>query len=207
MQVLDKSKKTAFIIGNGKSRLGFHLEVLRKYGAIYGCNALYREFYPDWLVAIDDGMISEIRSQTEFPLERFIEPEMSERFEPTALHGHPHVPRSNAGMNAMLEAIRHGHTQLVMVGFDFIVASETVGTSNMFEGTKNYELNTKATFNDNANRMRFLNWFIDQNKEVDFIFTIPNISGDITMWEFATEKDVIAIEIDKLEGILNDTFN
>ena len=55
--------------------------------------------------------------------------------------------------------------------------------------------------------MRFLNWFIDQNKEVDFIFTIPNISGDITMWEFATEKDVIAIEIGKLEGILNDTFN
>jgi len=206
MNFLDKDKPTAFIIGNGKSRKGFDLNILRPYGKIYGCNALYREFHPDYLIAIDEGMIDEIRSQLSFPLERFIEPDFYEKFEPVALHPKGNVPRSNAGMNAMLEAIRHGNTQLIMIGFDFIVASEEVGTSNIFEGTKNYEGNTKATFADNANRMRFLNWFIDQNKEIDFIFTIPNIDGNITMWEFATEKDVIAIEIDKLHEALHATF-
>ena len=206
MNFLDKNKKTAFIIGNGKSRLGFDLNKLRLYGTIYGCNALYREFHPDYLIAIDESMIDEIRSQLQFPLDRFIEPEFYEKFEPVALHPSGNVPRSNAGMNAMLQAIRHGHTQLIMIGFDFIVASEDVGTSNIFEGTKNYEGNTKASFADNANRMRFLNWFIDQNKEVDFIFTIPKIDGDITMWEFATEKKVLALEITQLEGILHDHF-
>ena len=108
MNFLDKDKPTAFIIGNGKSRKGFDLNILRPYGKIYGCNALYREFDPDYLIAIDEGMIDEIRSQLSFPLERFIEPDFYEKFEPVALHPKGNVPRSNAGMNAMLEAIRHG---------------------------------------------------------------------------------------------------
>lgn len=206
---IEKDRKTAFIIGNGKSRKGFDLEQLRKHGTIFGCNALYRDFHPDYLVAIDDKIISEIRSQFSFPLERFIEPNFYEKFEPVALHpnGGGRVPRSNAGMNAMLEAIRRGHDQLIMLGFDFIVSSKDIGTSNMYDGTYAYEADTRCSFEDNANRMRFLNWFIDQNKEVKFIFTIPDIQGDITMWEFATEQDVYAIFINQLMELLNGTNN
>ena len=53
---MKKSKiysNTAFIIGNGKSRENFDLEQLRPHGHIYGCNALYRNFAPDYLIAID----------------------------------------------------------------------------------------------------------------------------------------------------------
>jgi len=50
----------AFIIGNGVSRKGFDLEQLRGKGVIYGCNALYRDFMPDILVATDDKMREEI---------------------------------------------------------------------------------------------------------------------------------------------------
>ena len=50
----------AFIIGNGVSRKGFDLEQLRGKGVIYGCNALYRDFMPDVLVATDDKMREEI---------------------------------------------------------------------------------------------------------------------------------------------------
>ena len=50
----------AFIIGNGKSRIGFDLNQLRGKGTIYGCNALYRDFMPDVLVATDDRMREEI---------------------------------------------------------------------------------------------------------------------------------------------------
>ena len=50
----------AFFIGNGESRKGFDLEQLRPHGKIYGCNALYRDFTPDVLVAVDHGICHEI---------------------------------------------------------------------------------------------------------------------------------------------------
>jgi len=52
--------KKVFCIGNGESRRGFDLEKLREYGKIYGCNALYRDFMPDALTAVDHGIMHEI---------------------------------------------------------------------------------------------------------------------------------------------------
>ena len=45
--------KRVFCVGNGESRRNVNLEVLRKFGKIYGCNAMYRDFTPDVLVAVD----------------------------------------------------------------------------------------------------------------------------------------------------------
>jgi len=52
--------KKVFCIGNGESRKGFDLETLRKHGTMYGCNALYRDFMPDVLTAVDHGIMHEI---------------------------------------------------------------------------------------------------------------------------------------------------
>ena len=75
---------TAFIIGNGTSRKGFDLTRLKPYGTVFGCNALYRDFpdysLPDFLVSIDDGIITEIE-HSDFPSKRFIVPPMDERLE------------------------------------------------------------------------------------------------------------------------------
>jgi len=49
-----------FLIGNGESRLGFDLNKLKPYGKVYGCNAIYRDFTPDVLVAVDHGIMHEI---------------------------------------------------------------------------------------------------------------------------------------------------
>ena len=49
-----------FLIGNGESRKDFDLEQLRPHGRIYGCNALYRDFTPDVLCAVDYGISHEI---------------------------------------------------------------------------------------------------------------------------------------------------
>lgn len=49
-----------FVIGNGESRRGFDLEQLRDHGTIIGCNALYRDFIPDILVAVDRPILKEI---------------------------------------------------------------------------------------------------------------------------------------------------
>lgn len=53
--------KTAFVIGNGESRKNFDLTLLKGKGIIVGCNALYRDFTPDILVAVDSRMIKEIK--------------------------------------------------------------------------------------------------------------------------------------------------
>jgi hypothetical protein len=52
----------AFVLGNGVSRQAVTLELLRPLGKIYGCNALYRDFAPDVLVAADRAISAEIQN-------------------------------------------------------------------------------------------------------------------------------------------------
>jgi len=52
--------KRVFLIGNGESRKGFDLNILKPFGRIYGCNAIYREYTPDVLVSVDHGIMHEI---------------------------------------------------------------------------------------------------------------------------------------------------
>ena len=49
-----------FILGNGQSRLGVNLEKLKEYGKVYGCNAIYRDFKPDVLIGVDQGIMHEM---------------------------------------------------------------------------------------------------------------------------------------------------
>ena len=59
----------ALAIGNGRSRLEFDLtHIARHKGGLlgadrlqtYGCNALYRDFTPDFLVAVGNDIVKEI---------------------------------------------------------------------------------------------------------------------------------------------------
>ena len=54
----------AFIIGNGPSRKQVKLDELE--GTTFGCNAIYRDFKPDYLVSGDAGVIKEICA-TQYP--------------------------------------------------------------------------------------------------------------------------------------------
>ena len=52
--------KRVFVICNGESRKDIDLEQLKQYGKVYGCNALYRDFTPDALIAVDDRIVHKI---------------------------------------------------------------------------------------------------------------------------------------------------
>jgi len=52
--------KTAFCFGNGNSRKGLNLDDFKKHGTVIGCNAIYRDFTPDILVALDSRIGHEI---------------------------------------------------------------------------------------------------------------------------------------------------
>jgi hypothetical protein len=170
---------TAFIIGNGTSRKGFDLTRLKQYGTVFGCNALYRDFpdysLPDFLVSIDDGIIAEIESSS-FPSKRFIVPPIEERWEPA--EANPRRPRSNAGINAMREAIKMGYNQLICLGFDFMVHDAKQSVSNVYDGTDNYGMEVRARAEDNPGRVNYLQWLVASNPSVDFIFIFPE---DVTV--------------------------
>ena len=166
---------TAFIIGNGTSRKSFDLKRLKPYGTIFGCNALYRDFpdysIPDYLVAIDDGIMTEIE-HCDFPSKRVIFPPIDERWEPAECN--MGRPRSNAGVNAMREAIKKDFNQLICLGFDFMIADDNQSVSNIYHGTDNYGMNTRASAGDNPGRIRYVQWLVSKHPDVDFIFIFPN---------------------------------
>lgn len=188
--------KTAYIIGNGGSRKGFDLLLLKGRGTVFGCNALYRDYkrsspkyvLPDYLVAIDNPIITEIES-SDFPSSRVLIPPEDEKWEPVELHWgravnkqwDPQRPRSNAGMNAILEAIKLEYETLYVFGFDFLVVDQNTAMSNLYDGTDCYGLETRANLQDTRNRMKYLGHVIENNPKTNFVFCYPKetIAGGI----------------------------
>lgn len=165
--------RRALIIGNGPSRLDFNLETIKGKLTTFGCNAIYRDFEPDWLVAIDQGIIAEIKN-SDFPKEKFINVPWEEQFEPA--EANPGRPRSNAGMNAMLEAIKRDYYTLYCIGFDFLIDDETA-TNNIYADTNAYGDETRVSLQDSRNRMNFLRWFVRSNYMCKFNFCFPSLDN------------------------------
>jgi hypothetical protein len=190
------SQKISFIIGNGKSRASFDLKQLKNYGTIYGCNALYRDYtpdfvVPDFLVAIDPWMIEEIQ-KSDFPQYRFIIPPIELHWEPIEIS--PEQRRSNAGINAMLEAIRGGANELYCLGFDFLISDYQKSVDNCFANTANYTILPSEI--DNIGRIRHLDYTLKNNRNVNFIFVFPN---DTTIRLPSKNQNVDAISYSQLE--------
>ena len=131
--------KTAFIIGNGTSRKPVDLNKLVGKG-IFGCNALYREFKNyDYLISIDRQfqMIMEANDEVFKEDKRNIFPPEDECYESAEYN--PQRRRSNAGTNAMLEAIRRNHDKLYCLGFDFLLEDDELSEDNLFKNQKDMD--------------------------------------------------------------------
>ena len=134
----------AFVLGNGRSRLGLDLSSLKSAGKTFGCNALYRDFSPDVLIATDPGITQEI--------ERSGYPEHHEFFtrKPgcpsskliTKNHGY------SSGPIAITYAAMEGFKKIYMIGFDLVGIKNK--HNNVYSGTPNYKnVNTDATYYGN----------------------------------------------------------
>lgn len=160
----------AFIVGNGITRQEFDLNKLTDKGVTFGCNALYRDYKSDYLIAIDPEIIKEVHT-SDYPQHRFIVPPEHEQYEPPEFN--PVRTRSNAGMNAMTEAIKRGHNLLFCLGFDFLVTDTLVSLNNVYDGTNGYGKEVRATDKDNEGRTRYLEWFVRKYPNVGFVFLLP----------------------------------
>jgi len=143
---------TAFVLGNGTSRKPIKLDHLREWGKIYGCNALYREFEPDFLVAVDAKMIVEIcENNWQLHHQVWTNPNKNmEKFK--GLNFFKPSQGWSSGPTALWLATSHQHTTLYMLGFDYVGTAEGK-LNNMYGSTRNYRKNTDpATYHGNWQR-------------------------------------------------------
>lgn len=131
---------TAVIIGNGVSRKQINLQSLDSY-TTYGCNALYRDYKPDYLVAVDNVMVRELAKESvdkELTVYTTFYNQVSGNFKFFKKH-----PGLNSGHAAMkLAAEEHKHETVYMIGFDYVGIDGKL--NNVYADTKNYRKSTDS---------------------------------------------------------------
>jgi hypothetical protein len=141
------SNSCAFVLGNGISRKGIDLEKLHEFGTIYGCNALYRHFEPDYLIAVDVKMVNEIcKSRYQLTHEVWTNPNRSF----SKLHGlnyfHPSKGWSS-GPTALWLASQHEYETIYILGFDYKGIDDGKKFNNIYADSMNYKRSSdSATF-------------------------------------------------------------
>jgi hypothetical protein len=132
-----QSKKIAFVLGNGRSRLQLNLNELKKYGVIYGCNALYREFSPDYLIAVDEKMVREIHETGwQYKHEVWTNPNKGIIKLPGFKFFNPHKGWSS-GPTALWLASTYEYDHIYIIGFDYQGIDGRF--NNVYADTKNYK--------------------------------------------------------------------
>jgi hypothetical protein len=159
----------AFVVGNGVSRKNINLNNLKSKGKIYGCNALYREFIPDYLVAVDVKMVIEInKAGYQHEHEVWTNPNKSYHEMKDFNFFNPSKGWSS-GPTALWLASQHDNDRIFILGFDYEGSGKDKQTvNNIYAGTPNYKkTNDKATYYGNWLRQTYSTIF--QNPEKEYI--------------------------------------
>jgi hypothetical protein len=154
----------AFVLGNGISRQGISLLALQERGSVYGCNALYREFVPDVLIATDRPIATAIQesgysAQHKFYTRRPL-PNLGACVVPKPYFGF------SSGPIAVGLAALDGHTSIYLLGFD--MGPSTANTiNNLYAGTEFYrDHNAPPTYT--GNWIKQLTQVMSEHKSVRF---------------------------------------
>lgn len=148
------TKKIAFVLGNGTSRSNINPASLSEHGTIYGCNALYRSFPPDYLIAVDTKMIKEITSSG-YHLKHAVWTNPNRYTK--ELQGlnlfNPNLGWSS-GPTALNFASHNGAETIYILGFDYQgLGRKNELVNNIYAGTENYKnVNDRATYYGNWQR-------------------------------------------------------
>jgi hypothetical protein len=131
----------AYCIGNGPSRKGFDLTRLTATGQTYGCNALYRDFVPDFIFSIDSPitltMVNDKVYEKCIHYSTSLEVNRYPKGGPSHLHLIPNNPHWICGNQAIWTAGVHGHKNIYLLGFDFREYGKGQ-LNNIYQGTENY---------------------------------------------------------------------
>jgi hypothetical protein len=161
-----------FVLGNGTSRQSVDLDLLKPYGKIYGCNALYREFDPDYLIAVDVKMILEINNKKYQIKNPNVWTNPNKAY--NKLEGFNYFRPSkgwSSGPTALWLASQHGYKTIYILGFDYKGLNDGKLVNNVYAGSPNYKKeNDTATYY--GNWLRQTKSVIQENKKINYVRVI-----------------------------------
>lgn len=183
---------TAFVMGNGRSRLAVNVHELVQQGSVYACNAMYREFTPAVLVATDRPIAEAIQhsgySQNHVFYTRRPITGMGARRIPQDWYGF------SSGPAAVALAAQAGHDEVYLIGFD-LGGLPGDRFNNVYADTEFYKRSSaRATYSGNwirqlrtvfrqFERVRFTRVHGDSTAEVPDFLADANF-GWVTITEF-----------------------
>jgi hypothetical protein len=136
----------AIVLGNGLSRLDLNLSVIKNHhGGLlgaktlqsYGCNALYRDFAPDFLIATGNEIIKEL-AESDYINDHIVYTDAEHTLQyPNKFYLIPYNSYMDAGTTAAYIAAFDGHKRVYMLGFDH--QSGHGFNNNVYAGTACYQ--------------------------------------------------------------------
>jgi len=141
----------ACVIGNGPSRKLLDLQDISSCMTTYGCNAIYRDFIPHYLISMDNYMVKDIIGDNIHYNTKFYT-QHSNQVDELYNDGHPinffHGKISNYDSgNAALYLAGKSHDIVYMIGFDYSVNGKM---PNVYAGTKNYHKTNEYPASDST---------------------------------------------------------
>ena len=129
----------AYCIGNGPSRNGFDLNKLKDSGQTYGCNALYRDFLPDFIFSVDTKVtVKMVDDEVGLKTVHYAPAlEVNRKQHKGMLHLIPNNPHWISGNAAFWTAGVHGHNNIYLLGYDFREYGKDQ-LNNIYQDTENY---------------------------------------------------------------------
>ena len=122
------------VIGNGESRKNIDLEQFRNSHIFIGCNAIYRDYDVDHIVACDRFMAYEIQKRIKNKNTVIYTREPWDNLQPLPKGGD--LITWGSGTYAIQLATELGFRNIVLIGFDLYSQDNVV--NNIYKGTENY---------------------------------------------------------------------
>jgi hypothetical protein len=178
----------AFVLGNGVSRQDVDLNLIRHFGSIYGCNALYRDFTPTALVSTDRPISEHIQNSGYALKNRFYTRRPKE-----SLGAYP-VPQKyfgySSGPIAVGIAAFDGARVIYLLGFDMNPKTEKF--NNVYADTEFYKKsNSRATYT--GNWVKQLCTIMNDFSDRQFVRVFGNTTSEIN--EFNLIKNYLKLDM------------
>jgi len=188
---------TAFVLGNGISRRDISLTNLQQHGKIYGCNALYREYTPDVLVATDKPIATAIQESGYSAINRF------HTRRPIAGLGAKEVPKPyfgySSGPIATGLAALDQNQLIYLLGFD-MGPSPTNTINNLYAGSEFYKQpDARPTFT--GNWIKQLVRIMTDHKTVQFVRVVGPTTARIA--ELEAQLNLSHLDLDAFVTRIN----